>query len=1294
VAKRSEKPGIDNDSAAPPASRAAAKPQKAVRRSKVNDVVRIHPAIGVARVGNSEEYFIAPETMAASQDGSAVTGGLPIRAKTDKEPIRDTDLRDSRGALKRQAARFRIFAYPSVTKESWPRGEGTEVVIGSHIGDRVVADIIWSVHVANKKANTFELAEEGAQGISSYTDQSLPRIRNPHIGEPKTDPNTLTPTEKIKFLNAQSRIRKLTIDPGPRTIQGKGSAPVRFDKATTASYYDAGRSEVVALKNYPKSFPGDCFPHMDCPAGPIDTLGELQTDEHGRLLVLGGYGRAAGWQVNGSVPLNQDVNNDQWFDDTSDGPVSATVVFDDDSRAEVQGAWVTTTDPAYAPQIRNIVTCWDDIYDCWVREHGLAPDVYDGKKGGYQNSYQPTFEDQIAPIFRSSALQRWTTNVSDRGAAAHQRIAEITAQDNPLSTDLAGLTPIFRDPFDPDHKNTTQMPLHLGDANDAFLTLRKTQHFFLQQWSKGVGHFRPDSGKQLGEGEKLDKTALVNCLGGRFSPGIDFTFIIRETNIFIPKWQTSGKGPFRIWATSLNYAAADNATTPLLTAGYVPRHVEHGLEPGDLSKFMAVPWHTDYNSCATHLPDPNPPGNRTLIWSWPTQRPVAVYAATDISRSEPPGQGPVYELGAQRWSIRGDGTDAIDPENWGRYQDRHDMLDNWHRIGVVMQATAIDSQPLLQEANGQAQVKDWYLEAGSHLDDTGNTPVVPFPNLASTTDLDHPNASQLDPRDLFYKLMNVSDHQDVLVNARAYVDFWLAEAEKFSNNPQNCPADHRFFRFTQQAFQDRLDRTYQELVDEAADSDPGADKQIFRTREDMITRIIQWAPFNLTDGSWLRNIGRTGPMDDVRGMLYSILMDELGDGDIAQNHCNIYRDLCHSVGYYPLPVESRAFAFDPQFLVTAFHIPAFQLAISQFTEDYYPEIIGMTLFLEWEVVQLKPTRDLMTHFELDPHFYVMHIGIDNAANGHGRRAADAVSLFLDNIRLIGGEKAVQATWRRIWNGFVAFFGIPFDVPDIPTFAEDLMGLITKKRTLRDQLIEMIERKAAFGSRNHQQLTLGENRIDQMFADPPAFLDALKTYGWITPGDWTHSRLNELTQFETGPMIRVFSDDEIALWAAYTESLAVAESTSKPDDCTPARGMAALIKQLKPMQHGVAGHRTNMLADPDSGEIHRLSWWFDQPDPRKLMAALASPINEMITPRRPEDSPFYTKLIAPAGPMGDIFSLPAQPPNTGTCRDVVHRWISEGAPVIAEELSTLRLSSPPAKRDIHPTGRIYGMGGIH
>jgi len=796
---------------------------------------------------------------------------------------------------------------------------------------------------------------------------------------------------------------------------------VRFDRETAASHFDDTTGQVVQLDPYPKSLPADLFPDMDTSGGAIDTLGELATDDAGRLLVIGGYGRAAGWSIAESVPLEDDVNNDQWFDDTSDGPVSATLVFDDGSRAQVQGGWVTATDPSYAPQILNVVSLWDDVYDVWVRELGLAPDVFDGDHGGYQASYLPTFDDQLSPIFKAASLQQWVANIGPHASSAHAELASITAQDDPATTPLAGLSAIFRDPSRPTRGDTTAlMPLHLGDANEAFLTLRRTQYFFLERWNAGKGGFRPGAGTSLGPGELLDKATMVNCIGGRFSPGIDLTFVMREPAVYVQPWQTSGAGPFRIKAKALGYDALPPDPRPLLTAGYVPRHVEQdGLEPGDLSKFMAIPWHTDYNSCATHPPSPNPPGNRTVFWSWPAQRPVAVYAAADVTWSEElPDSGTKHapeqaELPRQRWSVRGLGTDAPEPENWGRYQVRQDMLQNWQNIGVVMQAPAIAQV-------GDQIPADWYLETDSLLLDTGLTPVEDFPNYATEIEPEHP--LQLDPRALFFMLLNVEENPGVIPEARAYVDAWLAWAERFSNSPGHAPTSQLFFPYTEEDFQERLDLIYQELVDTADASDPASDP-VFRTYQDVVTRIIQLAPFNLVDGAWLRNIGRTGPIDEVRSLLYSVSMDELGDGEVSMNHCNIYQDLCHSVGYYPADIYSSDFAFDPQFLDSAFTVPAFELAISQFTPEYYPELLGMTLQLEWEVVDLKPTRDLMEYFGVNAHFYVMHIGIDNSVNGHGARAAEAVRLYLRSRHAEGGDAAVEVAWRRIWNGFVAFGSI-------------------------------------------------------------------------------------------------------------------------------------------------------------------------------------------------------------------------------------------------------------------------------
>jgi hypothetical protein len=1274
---------------------------------------RVHPVIGVARVGNSDDYIIAPETMAGRPplDGTTpLTGGLPIRRGTEAEVIRSSDLRDASGALKRHAARFRVFSYSDSAPEAWPRGDGEEVRIGGTVDGKKVADIVWTVHVANKKTNWFVLAEDDnkPQGIASY-DGKLPDIRNPsltHAGAPQ-------PPDKLRELASADRLRKLVIDPGPRVVSGASAAPVRFDAQTAARYFDVNSGAVVDIPNYPKSFPSSALGQLDCPAGPIDSLGEIQTDAAGRLLVLGGHGRAVAWKIDGKSPLDGDVNNDQWFDDTSDGPVSATIVFDDGTRATVHGAWVTTTDPSFAPQILNAVSMWDDVYDVWIRQLELDPDIFNKSTAAYNDTYKPTFDDQIAPIFKSASQQHWVANLSQAGISAHAAVfGQITSTADPQATPLANLSAVFRDPNQDQSSVTTLMPLHLGDAEEAMLSLRKTQHFFLRQWNKGLSHFRPGTGAKLGPGEFLDKATLVNCIGGRLSPGIDLTFVMREPALYDLPWQMAGGGPFRIRAKALAYDANLAGGEPFLGVGYVPRHDDQaGLEPGDLSKFMALPWHTDYNSCATHPPDPAVKGNRTVFWSWPAQRPVAVYDASQL------GWGPhnlddqaanVFRLGPQSWSVRGWGADAADAENWGRYQERRDMLYDWHRIGTVLQSPAIEPpiQHVHQYKNDPPGVTtvpdDWYLEVESQLRDSGQTPVVSFPNYATeipTTLAPHPTPDGAGPtpdsqnpgavRELFYQLLNVDEYPGAKRNARSYVDFWLKWAESYSLKPDVASYDRVYFEYSPQALEERMQLIYQELADDAdatplSPDDPGYEPPLFGTLPPMIERIKQFTPMNLLDGAWLRNIAKTGPTDEVRALLFSIWMDEFGDGEVSKNHCNIYLALCHSVGFYPPDLDSREFAFNTVFLDSAFSIPTFELAISQFTEDYYPEILGMTLQLEWEVLGLKPTRDLLMNLGLNPHFYVMHIGIDNAVNGHGRRALDAVLLYLQTIQETEGQAAVEQAWRRIWNGYVAF-------GQIGNLGADLENLIKHPPTLKCRMIDLIKSKAEFGSRNHQKHTLGETRINELFAVPDQFLELI-TSKLLKPGDWDNSQLNQYIQFEGGPMFRVFTDDEIDLLRKYTLSLSSPPTPATPKGLPPAAAMEAVIDQLKPRQVGTAGHTAHSLKD-EAGVDHTVAWWFDQP-PRAFMQALASPANGFISPGNPSESTFFTHWIASGGPMGSAFDAPAADSPGMTCRAVVELWITKGCPLPDQVIRMLRLTTASAKRIRHRTGRIFGMGSVH
>ena len=119
-------------------------------------------------------------------------------------------------------------------------------------------------------------------------------------------------------------------------------------------------------------------------------------------------------------------------------------------------------------------------------------------------------------------------------------------------------------------------------------------------------------------------------------------------------------------------------------------------------------------------------------------------------------------------------------------------------------------------------------------------------------------------------------------------------------------------------------------------------------------------------------------------------------------------------------MSSRAYIENERIVDSAFTSPLFQLVIAEFSEDYLPEIIGMTLYLEWAVVAVKPQVAIMESLGIDPMFYSLHIGIDNSVTGHGAMAKRTAELYLDEVRASSGDKAMQEVWSRIWDGYVAF----------------------------------------------------------------------------------------------------------------------------------------------------------------------------------------------------------------------------------------------------------------------------------
>lgn len=482
-----------------------------------NRLFKIHPAIGVARLGNADRstnqgFFIGPETPGLPANWDLASGKfLPFKLD---------------GRVKAQAARFRIWLYEEKNGKMVPARELT-------LDSPEVVTIEWRVHLANRKASffTFEGQRGAADNYAAHTGR-----RNATIPEAE-------------------RAQRLEIDEGAKTVSGRSAAKVEFRNSKQ-------------------------------PDIPIEMLGELRTDAQGRLLVLGGRG-----QSNSSaslppppgtthpVPLRAYANNDTWFDDVSDGPVTAVVTVRTDGGAteqiEAEGTWVMVGPPDFGPAMGNVVTLYDALWDVAVREltipaNNALYDEYDPGKGlkrlremnsewsaaNTLTNFKPSFTQEIFPIFHRAFLTRWVHEplaLQPVPSPHHDRIADARAErlaelpGNPLLRKS-----IFNRLRNPDsvNVNTQGMPKVFGDnynpdapVASSYLTLTRTQFALLRQWMAGkfVSDWAGFLPKPIAENitpEGLDRAALDNCVGGGFFPGIEASWLIRKKEIF--------SEPFRI----------------------------------------------------------------------------------------------------------------------------------------------------------------------------------------------------------------------------------------------------------------------------------------------------------------------------------------------------------------------------------------------------------------------------------------------------------------------------------------------------------------------------------------------------------------------------------------------------------------------------------------------------------------------------------------------------------------------------------------------------------------------------
>ena len=486
------------------------------------------------------------------------------------------------------------------------------------------AEITWTVHPVNKKAAwyCFDLA--------------------PDI--PKAKPN---PRRNAGFPGNR---KSLVIDPGAQQVCG------RNDRAK----FDQGMFLGINV-----------------------SLGEIRTDGDGHLLVFGGLGNSDS-VLRRDITLNEDTTNfDEggWYDDTSDGPVFAEVKIGNRVLTATP-AWVVVAPPDYTPGITSAVTLYDIAYEVAVNANWIPAPT------------EVSFTEHILPIFHRLSQLQWVNEgfYLDYGWGAPDDFLNpdnlsLLSDNSPASK--AHRKHVFDKFREPDYKQTkpSDLPPMYGDGFTwppnpdnprNWLTLPKLHYGWLKQWAKGnfLSDWNPDAppGPTRLEDvplqrrpQALDQAALENCVGGPFHPGCEMSWPMRHAMMYSSAFRIRHRDqPEKNYGAQLTPKEATAPDGPL-----------NGSAPGDLTRWMYVPWQVDTTQCgAGYQPTINP----YFPTFWPARVPNQVLTAANYQQALSPGLSNIQRL--KYFGLR---------QNWLRdltvifgYQKRiEEFLREWNKVGII-----------------------------------------------------------------------------------------------------------------------------------------------------------------------------------------------------------------------------------------------------------------------------------------------------------------------------------------------------------------------------------------------------------------------------------------------------------------------------------------------------------------------------------------------------------------------------------------------------------------------------------
>ncbi|MFN2361144.1 MAG: iron-containing redox enzyme family protein [Marinobacter sp.] len=281
----------------------------------------------------------------------------------------------------------------------------------------------------------------------------------------------------------------------------------------------------------------------------------------------------------------------------------------------------------------------------------------------------------------------------------------------------------------------------------------------------------------------------------------------------------------------------------------------------------------------------------------------------------------------------------------------------------------------------------------------------------------------------------------------------------------------------------------------------GSPRRYFSCRSHAMYFLRAVAPTKLVDGAWLFGVLKHW-QDPRLAPLIRTYLEELGSGNMQQNHVLLYRQLLARYG-----CDNWRNGPDEHFTQGAV-----QLALAHHADGFLPELIGFNLGYEQLPLHLLITAYELNELDIDPYYFSLHVTIDNASTGHARKALQSV---LDCAPRIG---SVAEFHRRVGNGYRL----------------NSVGMGTNQAIasfdLDQELLRVLTEKAVTGAKLHSDYCLVAGRtVSDWLSSPGEMADllrALQSAGWVRRGESPdQSRFWRLLTDVQAPMFGVFDGYE-------------------------------------------------------------------------------------------------------------------------------------------------------------------------